>query len=286
MSGVTGASGEDEYEAPSWGATKVIRGSVVTADGTKIGYSRFGEGPPVVVCHGTLTVAEDWTAFARELGASYSVYVYDRRGRGGSPDAGRPYSFAAEIDDLAAMVALAGPDTAILGHSFGGGCALAYALRDDFAGRLVMYEPVNSIRGPRTVGHLPALLALAEQNELESALEAGLEKIVRLSRTEIEMFRQTPLWPSMVALVPQFLREVAALDTFSPTVEEAEALRARTWLLLGTLSPHESIRTCSAALVDRIRGLTLYPIFGQGHIAYLLDPPLLSRLVVRCLTDE
>jgi pimeloyl-ACP methyl ester carboxylesterase len=77
--------------------TKVTRGSVVSADGTEIGYSRFGEGSPIVICHGTLSLAEDWTAFARELGASNAVYLYDRRGRGRSPDTGKAYSFAAEL---------------------------------------------------------------------------------------------------------------------------------------------------------------------------------------------
>jgi pimeloyl-ACP methyl ester carboxylesterase len=132
--------------------TKVTRGSVVSADGTEIGYSRFGEGSPIVICHGTLSLAEDWTAFARELGASNAVYLYDRRGRGRSPDTGKAYSFAAELNDLATVVTLAGSDAVILGHSFGGGCAFAYALRDGFGGRLVLYElcvPKTSSVGDR-----------------------------------------------------------------------------------------------------------------------------------------
>lgn len=113
-------------------------GSVESADGTRIGFSTYGSGPAIIVCHGTHTVAQDWAAFGQELGRRYTVYVYDRRGRGNSDDTGKPYTNESEIDDLAAMVKLARPDAAILGHSFGGGVALAYALRAGFKGRLVL----------------------------------------------------------------------------------------------------------------------------------------------------
>jgi hypothetical protein len=83
-------------------AVLVETGSVVPADGTRIGYSKYGGGPALVVCHGTHTVAQDWAAFGREMGRRYIVYVYDRRGRGSSPDIGKNYRFDSEIDDLAA----------------------------------------------------------------------------------------------------------------------------------------------------------------------------------------
>jgi len=260
-------------------------GSVRSADGTEIGYTRFGQGAPVVVVHGTLTVQDDWAAFAQKLGATRTVYLYDRRGRGRSPDLGKPYSLDREIDDLVAMVNLAGPGVAILGHSFGGGCALAYALREKFAGRLMLYEPMNSIPAPIAGDRLPRMRTLIEQKQLDAALEYALENIVRLSKHEIEMFKKAPLWPGMVAMAPACLNEFTALDTIKPSVADAGSLRARVWLLLGTESPHEPNRTRSAALVDRIPGLTLYPVPGQGHVAYLLDPSLLAKLVARCLAD-
>jgi len=266
--------------------TNVTHGSLVSADGTEIGYSRFGEGPSVVVCHGAFTVANDWAGLAQELATSNTVYLYDRRGRGRSAAEGKTYSFTAEIDDLAAVVALAGPNPAILGHSFGGACALAYALRDGFAGRLMLYEPMNSIPRQLSGGHLPELIFLVKENNHEVALEFALEKIIRMSRSEIGMLRQTPMWKPMVTLVPSFVREIEGLDRFAPTVEEAATLRAQTWLLVGTQSVRDPNRTCSSALIDRIPNLILYPIHNQGHLAYLFDPPLLSRLVARCLTDD
>ncbi len=132
---------------------------------------------------------------------------------------------------------------------------------------------------------LPRMRTLIEQNQLDAALEYALENIVRLSKREIEMFKKAPLWPGMVAMAPACLNEFAALDTINPSVADVASLRARVWLLLGTESPHEPNRTRSAARVDRIPGLTLYPVPGQGHVAYLLDPSLLAKLVGRCLSD-
>jgi pimeloyl-ACP methyl ester carboxylesterase len=120
-------------------------GTVTSKDGTAIGYTRLGSGPAIVVTHGSFDSQQGWLAFARLLAATHTVYVYDRRGRGQSPDVGKPYSFQFELDDLAAMVALAGPDTALLGHSFGGGTVLAYTIREGFSGRIILYEPINSI---------------------------------------------------------------------------------------------------------------------------------------------
>jgi pimeloyl-ACP methyl ester carboxylesterase len=266
---------------------RMERGSVVSADGTEIGYSRFGEGAPVVVCHGAYTVADDWAAFSEALDASYTVYVYDRRGRGRSPAPGDAYSARVEIDDLAAVVRIAGPESAIVGHSLGGGCALAYALREGFGGRLVLYEPVHSILRPVSKGHLPELRARVERNDLESATAFALEHVIRMSRADIEMFRTTPLWAGMVGLTPGFVNELGFLDTLTWTPEELGLLRARTWLLLGTLTVPDPTETSAVAvLVDRIHGATLYPVLGQGHVAYLLDPSLLAKLVARCLRDE
>ncbi|MFC0406791.1 alpha/beta fold hydrolase [Roseomonas elaeocarpi] len=267
-------------------APERIDGTVVSRDGTTIGYSRFGAGTPLVVCHGAFNAAADWVRFARALRGSHSVLLYDRRGRGRS-EAGRgPYSLAAEMDDLAAVVALAGDGAAVLGHSFGGGCALMYALRDGFRGRLVLYEAMSALPQPLGGAHLPALRALVAAGDHDAATAFALEHIVRTPPEKLALLRQTPLWPGMVALTPGFVQEAAALDTIAPTAAELAALRARPWLLLGERSEQDPSMRCTAALVERLRGATLYPIPGQGHAAHLFNPALLARIVARCLVED
>ena len=260
-----------------------MQGSVISRDGTSIGYQRWGTGPALVVCHGAFSQAQDWTAFAQLLGESHTVYLYNRRGRGASPYGAAPYCLDAELDDLAAMVELAGDGCAVLGHSFGGGCALMYALRDGFKGTLVLYEPMNSLPRQASDGHLPRLQALVAQGELEAATVHALTHIVRMNPAQVELMKHIPLWPAMVATAPAFVNEAAALDTITPSLEDCRALKAQPFMLLGEASDHDPCLLCPAALVDRLRGLTLYPLRRQGHAAYLTDPVQLTRVVRQCL---
>ena len=156
----------------------------------------FGQGNPFVVCRGAFTVADEWARFARELGRSHTVYVYDRRGRGLSPYAGPPYTMSCEIEDLAAVVALAGEPTAILGHSFGGGCALAFALSSKFQGRLILYEPVHSVPRQLSRGYLPELESIVESGTLDRATEFALINIARVIAVKYFSVRGQLLFPS------------------------------------------------------------------------------------------
>jgi hypothetical protein len=53
----------------------VTHGSVSSLDGTSIGYTSFGKGSPLVVCHGAYTVADDWARFGLELCKTRRVHI-------------------------------------------------------------------------------------------------------------------------------------------------------------------------------------------------------------------
>jgi pimeloyl-ACP methyl ester carboxylesterase len=259
-------------------------GTVLSKDGTAIGYTRLGSGPAIVVTHGSFYSQQGWLVFARLLATTHAVYLYDRRGRGQSPDVGRPYSFQYELDDLAAMVALAGPDTALLGHSFGGGTVLAYTIRENFTGRIILYEPVHSILRPLSGGHYAQLQALVDSGELDEATAFGMEQVVGLSAAQVAQTRRSSGWVQSVERVSAFAREVAALDELAPSEAETDAIRARAFVLLGTATALVPIRM-AAGVAARVRGLTLYPVVNQGHFAHYQNPEQLRQLVVRCLTE-
>lgn len=261
----------------------LIKGNVISKDGTKIGYSKFGEGPAVVICHGSYTIQQDWYAFALELSATNTVYVYDRRGRGESPDIVE-YSYDGEIDDLAAMVTLAGPKTSLLGHSYGGGLVLAYLIRDGFTGKSVMYEPMNSIFQQLSAGYLNELKELVANGDLDTATYLAQTEVVGLPEEGVAIFRQNPFWPIFSERTPIVLREFESLDNLKPTAQDAEKIKAQTWLLLGDQS-WELIRLAAAGAVSIIKGLTLLPVIGQHHMAHTQNPKLLKDLLLHCLAD-
>lgn len=263
----------------------MTRESVISKDGTKIGYTRFGSGPAIVIVHGGYSVQQNWFVFARELAETYTVYTYDRRGRGQSMDTGKPYSFDKELDDLAAMVSVAGENTSIVGHSFGGGVALAYAMRDGFPGKVILYEPMNSIFQQVSGGHLEEVKAFVDKGDLDAATYLIQTEVVCQPKVNVDLFRKRTYWSTFCNYTPIFVREIEALDNLKPMVADTGTLKAKTWLLVGDKS-WPKIRIASAGVVSIIRGLTVYPMIGQHHLAYSENPKLLKNMVLRCLLEN
>jgi len=73
-----------------------INGSVISKDGTTIGYRQLGRGPGLVVLHGAMESAQNHMQLAEALADTYTVYLPDRRGRGLSGPYGRGYSVREE----------------------------------------------------------------------------------------------------------------------------------------------------------------------------------------------
>lgn len=108
-----------------------------------LAYAEFGSsGPPVVVLHGLLGSARNWTAIAKRLGASRHVYTLDLRNHGGSPWADG-MSYGAMAEDVRRFIAgrgLAGA-AAVVGHSMGGKAAMTLALEHgEVVERLVVVD--------------------------------------------------------------------------------------------------------------------------------------------------
>ena len=83
--------------------------TVTSADGTSIGYDRTGSGPALVLVDGAFCSRQfgPMPDLAPLLATSFTVYTYDRRGRGESGDT-KPYAPEREIEDIAALTDAAG----------------------------------------------------------------------------------------------------------------------------------------------------------------------------------
>jgi pimeloyl-ACP methyl ester carboxylesterase len=81
--------------------------TVQSADGTQITYSTVGDGPPVIVVDGALCYRSFGQAakLAAALSPRFTVFTYDRRGRGNSGDTA-PHTLQREIEDLQALIAV------------------------------------------------------------------------------------------------------------------------------------------------------------------------------------
>lgn len=259
--------------------------SVVSRDGTRIAYQVLGAGAPLVLVHGISSDHTAWTALLPQLTARFRVYAVDRRGRGGSGDHDR-YSIEQEADDLVTVIEAINEPVFLLGHSFGGLCALEAALRTQRLGKLILYEP--SV--PAVYAYWPEKLRHSMQSflaagEPEKALELFYLDIVRVPPHQIEQMRLLPTWKSKLAIVHTIQRELEALGTFALDPKRYAHIQVPTLLLRGGSSPphrEEAIALLSSLLPHA----QVVVLEGQGHFAHQTAPGTFSRIITDFLIGQ
>ena len=266
-------------------ATTAQKTQVRSLDGTPIAYRRRGEGPPLLLVHGTTSESSRWAPILPAFEARFTVYAVDRRGRGGSGDA-PGYAIEREFEDIAAVVDAIGGPVDVLGHSYGALCALEAALRTENVRRLVLYEPPIPARSevfPRAVvEEVEALLAAGDR---DAALVAFFRAIVRTPPHELELLRSQPTWPARVAMAHTVSREMRAADAYRFVPERFSRLRVPCLLLLGGDSP-ASFRDGTLALLAALPASRLGVMPGQQHIAMSAAPELFLSTVLPFLTAD
>ena len=121
-------------------------GMALSADGTHIAWSRQGDGPPLVIVD-PLTAdrkSSATRALADLLAVNHTVYTYDRRGLGES-GLGEEYTAESDVDDLLAVVQVAGGTAALYGFASGAFLALRAAEESAVISRVVVLEPALAL---------------------------------------------------------------------------------------------------------------------------------------------
>ncbi|HEY9337248.1 MAG TPA: alpha/beta hydrolase [Kribbella sp.] len=121
-------------------SAELTQHTVASRDGTEIGYYTTGQGPAVVVLHGSMESARSHTLFAEALADEFTVYLPDRRGRGLSGPHRPDHNVRTEIEDLEAVLDAAGAQRAF-GVSAGGAVVLEAARTLPSLKQVALYEP-------------------------------------------------------------------------------------------------------------------------------------------------
>lgn len=177
-----------------------LRSSVTSRDGAPIGFTREGAGPPLVLvdgafCHRGMGPSSPLAAL---LAGSYTVFTYDRRGRGESGD-NPPYAVERELEDLQALIEEAGGSAHVWGISSGAALALEAARRGAGITKLALYEPpfiVDDSRSPIPADIASQLSDLVAADRRDAAVRLFLRHM-GAPRLVIALMRLLPVWPKL-----------------------------------------------------------------------------------------
>jgi len=254
--------------------------TVLSADGTTITFDVTGEGPPLVLLHGTGRDKSYWVPSLPDLASGATVHSVDRRGRGRSGDT-NIYAIEREIDDVLAVIAAIDEPVFLLGHSYGAILALEAALRTHTLLGLILYEPPFSVGSDQVPTHLGDTLdALLASGDRDEVLVTFLREGPRYPPEVIAAQREQPDWPQRLDYAHTLAREVQAVHryTFSPT--GLAAMQVPGLLLLGSESP-PFFRQAIEALDTALPESSVVVFQGQHHNAVVTAPALFAGEVRR-----
>jgi pimeloyl-ACP methyl ester carboxylesterase len=245
--------------------------TVTSKDGTKIAYDKQGNGPAVILVAGALCSRLGWNGpdISNRLAPHFTVYNYDRRGRGDSSDT-LPYAVAREIEDIEALIDNAGGTAALYGHSSGASLALEAAAKLGAEGvtKLAMYEaPYNDEPEAKRawnayVTELTKLLAAGRRGDSV----ALFMKYVGTPDEHIEGMRHSPAWPAMEAIAPTLAYDHTAILGQEAAVPVALAATVQTPALVMSGSASFPFMTTTAkALSEAMPNARFLSLEGQTH---------------------
>ena len=237
---------------------------VVSKDGTPIAAWRSGEGPPLVLVHGAAADHSRWAPALPALEKRFTVLAVDRRGRGQSGDADE-YAIEREYEDLAAVVESAGDGVNVLGHSYGGICALESALLTDRIRKLVLYEPPMGFLAspPEVVHRLEALLQEGKRDELVAFF---MREVAGLPPDQVELLRSLPAWEARLAVAHTIPREERASREYDFDPNRFREVDVPALFLGGGDSP-PPFEAAGEALRDALPDCRVVVMPGQRHAA-------------------
>jgi pimeloyl-ACP methyl ester carboxylesterase len=261
--------------------------TVRSKDATMIAFDRVGEGPPLVMVDGALCsrAMGPGASLAPLLAEHFTVFTYDRRGRGDSRDT-PSYAVEREIEDLQAVIDRAGGSAYVFGHSSGAVLALEAAARGGSISKLALYEPpfiVDDSRPPvpdDIVDQFNERLAAGRRGDAVKLFlqQVGAPGIV------IALMRVTPMWSKLNAVAHTLPYDLSILRG----VQRGEPLPAERWtgvtiatmVVVGEKSP-AWLQNSTQALAHVLPNARLSVAAGQTH---RVKPKLLAPQLTEFLT--
>ena len=251
--------------------------TVTSKDGTRIAYDVYGQGPAIVLVDGATATrafggSTDLAQRLAEMG--FTTYAFDRRTRGESGDT-QPYAVRREIEDIEALIDLAGGTADLYGISSGGALALeAAAALGDKVKKLAVYEvPYMGAESPSRVPPLDVFTQTKQavkdgRNGDAFAAYMGLW----IPEEMLAGMRQAPFWPMMEAVAPSLVNDATIMfgRNFTPQKELLQTITMPVLALSGDLDMLPGVdtsyfRKAAEAIANMVPYGKYQLLTGQNH---------------------
>jgi pimeloyl-ACP methyl ester carboxylesterase len=190
---------------------------VISKDGTPIAFDRIGHGPAVILVDGAMCYRGfgPMPALAKRLAPEFTVYHYDRRGRGDSGN-GDQYAVDREIEDLQAVLEAAGGSAHVFGASSGGALAIEAARRLPGITSVAIYEApfiVDGTHPPLPHGFIEETRALVADGRRGDAVKKFM-RLVGVPSIGVLVMRLLPLWRKMKAIAHTLANDLTIIAPY------------------------------------------------------------------------
>lgn len=240
--------------------------TAISKDGTTIAYEKKGQGPSLILINGALSdrkaYEKGWTDM---LAKNFTVIIYDRRGRGESTNT-KPYATEREIEDIEALIDLAGGSAYLFGSSSGAALALRAAekLGPEKVTKLALYEPpYESATKKEFAKQKIKVNELVEDGKPADAITFFMESIGTPPEA-LEGMKKSPEWNSMVRIGHTLVYDFEVLGDGTVPVDVAKNITIPTLVMNGEKSFGFMAGTADA-VGKSIPGALRKTLKGQMH---------------------
>jgi pimeloyl-ACP methyl ester carboxylesterase len=255
---------------------------VISKDGTRIAYERMGSGPAVVLIDGAMCSRAfgPMPKIAALLKEHFTVYLYDRRGRGESGDT-QPYAKAREVEDIDALVRAAGGSAFAVGLSSGAALALEAAASGLPLAKLAVYEPpfmVGDAVRHEQADHEGKLKALVAANERGAAVKYFMRDMVNVPAPFVLMMQlMRGVWRKLKAVAHTLPYDVAIMGNWQVPAARLAGVRTPTLAMYGGKT-ETRLKSAVEELVKVLPNVRREILPGQTHnvSAAVLVPALVQ----------
>jgi pimeloyl-ACP methyl ester carboxylesterase len=246
--------------------------TVTSADGTTIAYDKAGTGPAVILVAGAFSYRKFpmLPKLVDELAANFTVYNYDRRGRGDSSDT-QPYAVEREIEDIQALIEVAGGSADVWGLSSGAVLSLQAAAAGIGIRKLALYQPPFRVDESKPLPpadlqqHLSELIAADRRSE---AVKYMMTKGMGAPGVAVAIMRLLPLWKRLTVVAHTLPYDVAIVGDkiYGKPLSPGDwaDVKVPTLAIAGGKAP-ELVRTAARQLAEVLPDGQYHVLEGQSH---------------------